>query len=65
MLLQKAIWVRDIATVWHENLTVIKFYGLYMLCKLKNFTDYNFIDAYVVEAHFNTSARAENGIDHQ
>ena len=65
MLLQKAIWVRDIATVWHENLTVIKFYHLSMLWKLNNFADYNFTDPYVVEAHFNMSARAENGIDRQ
>ena len=51
--------------IWHEKLTVIKFYGLSTLCKLKNFMDYNFTEAHVIEARYNTCARAENGIDHQ
>ena len=51
------------ATVWHKNLMVIKFYGLSKLCKLKNFTDYNFMEAHVIAIHYNTCARAENGID--
>ena len=54
-----------IRTVWHKNLTVIKFYGLSTLCKLKNFTDYNFTEAHVIEACYNMCARAENGIGRQ
>ena len=29
---------------------VIKFYSLCILCKLRNFTDYNFTEAHVIEA---------------
>ena len=42
---------------------VIKFYSLSILCNLKNFTDYNFTEAHVIEARYNMCARAENGID--
>ena len=33
------------STVWHKNLTIIKFYGLSILCKLKNLTDHNLMEA--------------------
>ena len=44
---------------------VIKFYGLSLSCKQKDFTDYNFTEAHVIKARYNTCARAENGIDRQ
>ena len=34
-------------TVWHENLTVIKFYGLFKLLNWKKLTDFKFT---VIEA---------------
>ena len=34
--------VRNVYTVWHENLTVIKFYGFSKLLKYKKSTDFKF-----------------------
>ena len=48
---------------------VIKFYGLAILFRQQKLTEFNFTEAHVIEARFNTQAsfntcaRAENGID--
>ena len=49
-----------IHTVWHENLTAIKFYGLSKLLREIKLTDFNFTEAHVIKVKFykrkNTSA---------
>ena len=32
-------------TVWHENLTVVKFYSLAKLCRKRKLTEFNFTKA--------------------
>ena len=45
-----------IHTIWHENLTAIKFYGLSKLLREIKLMDFNFTEAHVIEVSF-TSAR--------
>ena len=50
-------------TVWHENLTVIKFYGLPKLLKEKKLTDFNFTEVHVMRLSLScpTHPRSGNG----
>ena len=39
-------------TIWHETLTVIKFYGLSKLLREYKLMDFKFTEAHVLIAHF-------------
>ena len=36
-------------TVWHDNFTVIKFYGFAILCRERKLTDFNFTEPWLIK----------------